>query len=118
MEKVQLLIGRLLQISVFISLIVVVIGGGWYLLNHGGEVVHYQSFHGEIKPLGSIKNILYHAFASSLNFIQLGLLFLVVAQWVRVALTIFYFIKLRSLLFTVISLFILIVLTYALLGNL
>jgi uncharacterized membrane protein len=113
MESIQLAMGRLLLVGVFISLIVVCIGGSIYLLNHGSDIIHYSAFQGEPQAYTSIINIFSHAF-SSLGLIQLGLLFLVLLQILRVAMTTWLFVQTRDGFFIFISLFILVILIYSL----
>lgn len=115
MERMQLAIGRLLLIGVLVSFAMVLIGGSLYLLKHGTDIVHYQSFHGEPQVYKSITDIFSDAFTfSSLGLIQLGLLILVITQVLRVGLTAWLFIQLRDNVFVYISLFILFVLIYSL----
>ena len=115
MERMQLAIGRLLLIGIIVSFILVFIGGSLYLLKHGADTVHYQSFHGEPHIYKSIAGISSNILTfSSLGLIQLGLLVLVIVQILRVGLTTWLFIQLRDNLFFFISLFILVVLLYSL----
>ena len=48
-ERMEFLMGRLLQIGVLAAATVVAVGGALYVLHHGGEHVAYRSF--QLKPL-------------------------------------------------------------------
>ena len=48
-ERMEFLMGRLLQIGVLAAAAVVAVGGALYVLHHGGEHVAYRSF--QPKPL-------------------------------------------------------------------
>jgi len=113
MEQLQLLIGRLLLIGVFISLIFVAVGGCFYLQEHGSDIVHYQVFQIEPKNF-SLSKIIKDALSSSVGAIQFGLLFLVFVQILRVGLTLGIFVKLKDYIFVAITSFILLILIYSL----
>lgn len=111
MERIQLAIGRLLFIGVFVSFVTVLIGGSLYLWKHGADVIHYKSFHGEPQIYTSITGIIFDALTfSSRGLIQLGLLILVIVQILRVGLTTWLFMRSHENVFVYISLFILFVL--------
>jgi uncharacterized membrane protein len=76
--------------------------------------MQYQTFHGEPPQFTSIRGIWNDAVSlAPRGLIQLGLLFFVVAQVLRIALTTGFFIKLRDWKFVLISLFILAVTSYS-----
>lgn len=114
MERIEVIIGRLLLAGVLISLSLVVIGIIIYLIKHGHEVVSYRIFHGEPQYFTTISGILQDSLTlSGRGFIQLGLLSLLIVQILRVALTAWYFAKLKDQVFVWISLFILAILLYS-----
>lgn len=108
MDRMQLLIGQVLKVGVLLSFVIVFIGGGMYLWQHGNEVVAFHTFVNE-SPLedsfiGIFQNILN---LSAVGIIQFGLFFLVLVQLIRVLLTVFWFVQLREWIFVIISAFIL-----------
>lgn len=112
MEKMQIAIGRLLFVGAIFSFILVALGGGLYLWEHGSDVVNQSMFASNTivsKPLLPVGQL------SALGIVQLGLFALVLTQLLRVAMTTWYFIKLREKVFMGISAFILLVLVYSLL---
>lgn len=115
MQKMQLLIGQVLKIGVFLAFFIVLIGSILYLFQHGSEMISLQKFSTAPLELKSTGQIFSESFAfSPLGIIQLGLLVLVLLQIVRVALTLWLFIQLQEIIFILISLFILFVLIYSL----
>lgn len=115
MEHLQLAIGKLLLCGVLVCFAIVTFGGGLYLFKHGTDIIHYHTFHTGLPAYTTITAILQAAGNfSARGIIQLGLLILVFLQVLRVALTLWLFIKLRDRCFIAISLFILIILIYSL----
>lgn len=118
MERMENMIGKLLIIGVSISGIIVFIGGLLYLFHHGGASVHYGVFKGEPGDLKTLAGVIRDAFTlEGRGIIQLGLVILVTVQIVRVALTAALFGAIRDRAFVWISLFVLGVLIYSLLGG-
>ena len=92
MEKMNLLIGRILLAGVILSLILVMTGACAWLYAHGQDPAHYRFFHGEPQQLKSILDIFTDVFTfSPLALVQLGLLVLVLLQIARTAATAFEF---------------------------
>lgn len=118
MNNIRILIGQILLIGIIISLLLIISGGIMYLWQHGNDIVNYQNFSPEPVLLTSLPNILAGAFSMSPgNVILLGLLTLFLMQILRVALTMWYFIKEKSTLFCGISFLILFVLLATLFWN-
>ena len=108
MHDVRVAISRLLLIGIIISFLFIIIGGCFYLFQHGSDVANFKFFHGESILLTSFSDILKDVFAfSPRSIIQFGLLILFFVQIFRVALTAWYFSKENDKLFAWISLFIL-----------
>jgi uncharacterized membrane protein len=107
-------LGIILQASILISIVLVFMGGVGFLWQHGNENLQiYLAL-----PADLDMNILtiwhsHHLF-SPFGLIELGLLVLVIAQVLRVALLTGYYVLIRDYWFTVFSLFILSVILYSL----
>lgn len=115
MEKLQLLIGRLLLVGVLLSLLLVAVGGILYLYSHGHEAVHFHVFHSESNGFTSLAGVWQDLSSfSALGIIELGLLVLVFLQVLRVLLTTWVFIKLRDTFFIWASFFVLLLLILSL----
>jgi len=100
MEKITQFIGNILQISLWISVLLLLGGGIDYLIHHGHDNVNYHVF---IKPS-----------AGYTGCIQLGLFTLVLAQILRVLFTLWHFITLRDTPFALMSGYILILIIFSL----
>lgn len=115
-HEVEQLVGRLLQIGVLLSAIVVIIGGVLLLAQHGGDHAVYSPFRGEPEYLRSLGGIFKGAFAyDSLAIVQLGLLLLIATPVLRVAFTLVAFAIQRDRTYVLITLIVLAVLMYGLL---
>jgi len=114
-EKMQIAIGQILRVGVFISFILVSIGGAQYLWKNGNAPMSFAMFSTLPAHFVTVPTIFLHAFDfSALGLIQLGLLTLVLLQLARVIFTTAMFVVLRESLFIIICLFILSVLIYSL----
>lgn len=117
MKDFNVVISKVIIGAVLLAAIVVLIGGAVYLLQHGHETISYQVFQGEPKPYTSFFAIWKDAFTlSGRGIIQLGLLLLVVGQFVRVFLTLFLFTEDKDYFFSGASLIILVILFCSILG--
>lgn len=113
-ERLQLLIGKFLLAGLLITLIITIFGGAYYLFQHGEEINNYRIFQKEPRGYSSIQ-IWQNAFTfSAAGIIQLGILILILTQLFRVALTAWYFFRLKEQKFVWLSLFILAILIYSL----
>lgn len=114
MQKLQTVIGTTLLIGVLVSTAIVLFGGVLYLIHHGNEVIQYKNYLGEPVAYKTIAGIWMAAFNfSGKGIIQLGVLLLVLVQFLRVLLTIGVFAKLRDFRFVAISIFIFAVLIFS-----
>jgi uncharacterized membrane protein len=114
-ERMDRVIGRLLQVGVAIAAAAVLIGGVLYLRRHGGEVFELQAFQGEPAELRRPSAILWAAIdgrASAL--IELGFLLLIATPVARVALAGYVFFCERDRLYTFVAGFVLAILIYSL----
>jgi uncharacterized membrane protein len=114
-ERVELVIGRLLQIGVLAAAIVVVIGGILLLTRYGHLPANFQQFKGEDAALRSVGGIIHAALSGdSRAIVQLGLVLLIATPVARVALTLGAFIVQRDRLYIVTTSIVLVLLLYGL----
>jgi uncharacterized membrane protein len=98
---------------------VVVFGGGaLYLIRHGVTSPDYRVFHGEPADLRSVSGVVTEALSlQGRGIIQLGLLLLIAMPIVRVAFSVFAFAQQRDRTYVIVTLVVLAVLLYSLLGD-
>jgi uncharacterized membrane protein len=117
-EEVEQLIGRLLQLGVFLAAAIVIVGGTALLARYGRQPVDFRTFRDEPSPLRSLSGIVRGALAlDSRAVIQLGLVVLIATPVARVALTLGAFLLQRDRLYAAITAFVLLLLTYGLVGG-
>ena len=114
-ERIEQIIGRLLQLGVLLAATVVLIGGIALLRQHGSDVAAFGTFTAESPTLRSLTGI----FASALRresrgIVQLGLLLLIATPVARVALTLGAFWIQRDRLYVVTTSIVLTLLLYGL----
>jgi uncharacterized membrane protein len=113
-----LLLGRLLQVGVILAAVVVLGGGIIYLSKHGGEPVEFKVFRGEPIGLRRADEILRGGLSlQGRAIIQFGLLLLIATPIARVLLSVFTFIRQRDFTYVVITLIVLGLLLFSLLGG-
>lgn len=116
--KVGGMIASLLRGGVILAALVVLIGGSVFLSRHGTDPANYQVFSGEPTDLRHWRGIVHAALAArGRGIIQLGLLLLIATPVARVAFGAFAFAVERDWLYVGITLFVLAVLMYSLLGS-
>lgn len=112
------IISNLLRFGVGLAAIIVLAGGIYYLVRHGGEAPNYRVFRGEPAPLHTPLGIARFALAShSRGIIELGLLALILTPIARVLFSVFAFVRQRDWAYVVITLIVLSVLAYNLIGG-
>ena len=117
-QEVEQTVGNLLRIGLLIATAVVIVGAVVYLLHHGGEQPAYRIFHGEPPDLRGIRGIVYTALEwRGRGIIQLGLLLLLATPVARVAFSIVAFALQRDRLYVLITLIVLAVLLYSIVGG-
>ena len=117
-QRIETLIGTLLRIGVILSAAVVFVGAMVYLAHHSHDVPSYAAFHGEPERLKSVREILQGAMALRPGaIIQLGLLLLIATPIARVVFSAVAFAIERDYLYVVITLVVLGILMYSLLGS-
>lgn len=113
-KQIQHVIGNVLLSGTLISSFIVLVGGILFLMTNGLHPLTTHLFDGEPQTVSN-SAVWHFAFSfSPLGIIQLGLLFLVFTQFIRVGLLCWYYFSIKDYYFTVFSLFIFIVLLYSL----
>jgi uncharacterized membrane protein len=116
--EVEQCIGNLLRGGVLLAAAVVLAGGGLYLVRHGAAVPLYGSFQSEPEELRHIPGILAEAWAlHGRGVIQLGLLLLIATPVARVVCAMAAFALQRDWLYVRVTVIVLSVLIYSLLGG-
>jgi len=117
-QRIEETVGKLLQTGVIGAAAVVTIGAMIYLARHAGEPVGYGLFRGEPAEYKTIGGIL-HGVATfqGRGFIQLGLLLLIATPVARVAFSVWGFAAEKDKMYVGVTLFVLAVLLYSLLGS-
>ena len=114
-ERVEQALGNLLRAGVIAAATLVLAGGVYYLVRHGGEVADHRVFRGEPAELRHPSGILESALElRGRGLIQLGLLLLIATPVARVAFSVFAFAVQRDRLYVVLTLIVLAVLLYSL----
>jgi uncharacterized membrane protein len=117
-HRMEHLIGNLLRFGVIIAACIVAIGGAFYIVRRAGTVPHYGSFQGEPEFLEHVGQVLKAAASlRSEAVIQVGLLVLIAVPIFRVAVSIVAFLLKRDWLYSLVTVIVLAVLLFALLGG-
>jgi uncharacterized membrane protein len=117
-EQVEQIIGGILKIAVIIAAVIVLAGGILYLIQNSGNSPEYHVFKGEPKSLRTISGILKELqILDGIGIIQIGLLLLIATPVARVIFSVFAFALQRDRIYVVVTLIVLTVLTYSILGG-
>jgi uncharacterized membrane protein len=117
-QRVEGIIGNLLRAGVIIAASVALIGGIVYLARHGEAAPDHRVFFGEPAYLRGVSGIITDALTfSGRGIIQLGLLLLVATPVARVVFSVAAFALQGDRTYVVITLIVLAVLGYSLLGG-
>ena len=117
-KQVEKILGTLLRSGVIAAGLVVIAGGIIYLIRYGTNLPDYSIFHGVPTEFRSVDGIITAAFTfRSRGLIQLGLLLLIATPVARVAFSIFAFALQRDRIYIIITLIVLVVLIYSLVGG-
>lgn len=107
-QRLEIIIGRLLQIGVALAAALVLAGGVLYLYEHQGAVVDRSKFQGEPAELENIAGIVsLAAHGDALGLIQLGILVLIATPIARVVFSIYAFALERDRLYVVVTMIVL-----------
>jgi uncharacterized membrane protein len=108
-------IGLLLQIGVYSSAAVILLGGILYLVRQGNETPNYSVFHGAPDRLNTLSGIAAGAVhGQALAIMQFGILMLIATPVARVIFSVFAFLAERDSLYVAISALVLAILAYSL----
>ncbi len=117
-QDTEKIIGNLLRAGVLLSAAVVLFGGLLYLAHDATSHPDYHTFRGEVAHLRSVAGVVTGAVhLDSRSIIQLGLLLLVLTPIARVLFSAIAFFLEEDFTYVLISLIVLAVLTYSLLGG-
>jgi uncharacterized membrane protein len=110
-RRLEIAMGRMLQIGVMVAALVVLAGGVLYLRQFRGETPDYQKFHGAPAAYESISAIFAGACRfDSASLIAFGILLLIATPICRVIFGLVGFSLLRDRLYTALSAIVLIIL--------
>ena len=117
-QNTEVIIANLLRAGVILSASIVFLGGLLFLERHGFAPATYRVFKGEPSDLRQFHGIAREAIGlHGRGIIQLGLLLLIATPVARVAFAVFAFAVERDWLYVGISMFVLLILFYSLLGS-
>ena len=116
-RQAEQLVGRILQIGVLLSALVVSAGGILYLTQNAGKPAGRRKFHREPERLRNPVEVVQEAMELHPRAVmQLGVLLLILTPVVRVAFTVLVFLAQRDVKFVAVTVFVLAVLLLSLLG--
>jgi len=116
-QQMDVVISVILRAGVIISSLIVLAGGILYLHHYGFGQPDYRVFHGEPTDLSKIPGIIRDAVAwRPRGIIQFGVLLLIATPIVRVTFTIIAFALQRDRVYVAVTLIVLAVLLYSLVG--
>lgn len=112
------IIGQLLRVGVVLAAAFVLAGGAVYLARHQVPATNYRVFRGEPEELRTVSGIFHEALAlRGRGLIQFGLLILIATPIARVAFSVVAFLYQRDWTYVVVTLTVLGLLVYSLLGG-
>ena len=112
------MLSNLLRFGVLLSAVVVIFGAATYLAHHAFEPANFSVFRGEAAALRSLPAIFFGAMhLHGKSIIQFGLLLLIATPVARVAFSAIGFAIERDYLYVVLTLIVLAVLLYSLIGS-
>jgi uncharacterized membrane protein len=117
-QRMDEIIGRLLQAGVSLAAMFVLAGGAVYLARHSTPATNYAVFQGEPQELRTVSGIFHEALVlHGRGLIQLGLLVLIATPIARVAFSAVAFLYQKDRTYVVVTLIVLGLLVYSLLGG-
>lgn len=115
----QQLIGQVLRYGVLVSGIVAIIGGIWYLYQHGSGIPHYTVFNGEPAGYTSLTGILKGlGEGSAKEIIQLGVVILIATPILRIGFSLLAFVLEKDKLYVLITVIVLSIILFSMFGGL
>jgi uncharacterized membrane protein len=117
-HKIELFIGNLLRVCVIATVAVVVAGAALYMPTAYSSFPDYHKFHSEPDAFRSVTGILGGAFTGNAKaVIEAGMLLLILTPILRVAVSVFAFLYEKDYLYVVLTLMVLGLLLFSLLGG-
>lgn len=117
-ERIDQILGNLLRAGVIIASSVVLLGALFYLARHGTQIHDYRVFRGEPPDLRGLRGIFQDAMAlSGRGIIQLGIVLLLATPVARVLFSVFAFARQRDYTYVVVTMLVLAILLYSMLGG-
>ena len=117
-QRMDLIMSHLLRTGVLLSAMFVLAGGALYLLRHPTPVTDYHNFQGEPAEFRTVAGIFHEVLAlRGRGLIQFGLLLLIATPIARVVFAVFAFLWQRDWTYVVVTLMVLTILFYSLLGQ-
>lgn len=117
-QRMNEIIGWLLQAGVILAAAFVLAGGGVYVVRHSTPAINYRVFQGEPEELRTVTGIFHDALKlRGRGLIQLGLLILIATPIARVAFSVVAFLYQRDWKYVAVTLIVLGLLFYSLLGR-
>jgi uncharacterized membrane protein len=117
-QQMEALLGHLLRGGVMLAAVVIMLGGLLYLGRYGTSAPNYHVFRGEPADLRTVSGVIMNTFKfRSRGIIQLGLLLLIATPIARVVLSVIGFLKERDGGYVLVTLIVLFLLLYSLLGG-
>ena len=117
-QRIDQIMGRLLQTGVILAAAIVLVGGALFLTRHQVPVTNYRVFQGEPAELREVSGILHEALRfSGRGLIQLGLLILIATPVARVGFSFLAFLWQQDWTYVVVTVLVLGLLFYSLLGG-
>jgi uncharacterized membrane protein len=117
-KRMDEIMGRLLRTGVILAAAFVLAGGVVFLVRHPEPLTDYRVFQGEPEELRTVTGIFHEAIGlHGRGLIQLGLLMLIATPIARVAFSVVAFLYQRDWMYLVVTLTVLGLLVYSLLGG-
>ena len=118
-KDVEVLLGTLLRYGVILSSIVVLAGGIIYIMRHGHEIPEYRAFAGPNNRWDNLPAIMRGVLLGhGREIIQLGVVLLIATPIARILFSVFAFTVEKDYLYIVITLSVLGVIIFSMLGGL
>lgn len=116
---VEQLIGQVLRYGVMLSGSVAIIGGLWYLYQHGSGIPHYTKFNGEPAGYTSFTGIFKGLMeGNATEIIQFGVVILIATPIIRIIFSLISFIFEKDKLYIIITFIVLSIILFSMSGGL